>query len=147
VVVTTPGSLVSEGLAEAGPALLLDDDPASYAGLLRDAGVDTDLARDRAVNAAMEPVQRLGADAGRLLHAEGWSLERVREYLLRWALVEPGIIESVLAFVTEPMNRGYINCYPQGRALCTGYVDGDIARFHDLLTAQVRVGDLLTASL
>lgn len=147
VVVTTPGSLVSEGLAEAGPAVLLDDDPTAYAGLLRDAGVDTDLAHDRAVNAAMEPVQRLGADAGRLLYVEGWSEQRTRDYLVRWALVEPQIIDTVLTFVAQPMNRGYINCYPQGRSLCTAYVDGDAARLRTLLTEQVRVPDLLAASL
>jgi hypothetical protein len=36
------------------------------------------------------------------------------------SLVEPQIIEAVRAFVAEPMNRGYINCYPQGRALAAG---------------------------
>jgi hypothetical protein len=61
--------------------------------------------------------------------------------------VEPQIIDTVLTFVAQPMNRGYINCYPQGRSLCTAYVDGDAARLRTLLTEQVRVPDLLAASL
>jgi hypothetical protein len=147
VVVPTPQSVLSEGLAEVGPGLLLDDDEPSYAGLLREAGVDTDLARDRAVLAAVEPVQRLGADAGRLLHEEGWTEADVVDFLLRWALVDRDMVEHVVRFVSDPMSRGYVNCYPQGRARCQAFVNGDVGRFRTLLTEQMRVSDLLPASL
>lgn len=152
VVVPTPQSLVSEGLAEVGPSLLLDGpERATYADLVRDAGVDTDFARDRAVAAAVEPVQRIGADAGRLLYEEGWSTSDVLDYLDRWALVDRAIVENVVRFVAEPMNRGYINCYPQGRARCGDYLGDDpevrLARFRVLVTQQVRVGDLMAPAL
>lgn len=147
VVVPTPQSVLSEGLAEVGPALLLDDQAQAYADLLRGAGVDTDLAHDRDVLAAVEPVQRLGADAGRLLHEEAWSKADVVDFLLRWALVDRELVEHVVRFVSDPMSRGYVNCYPQGRARCEAFVGGDVGRFRTLLTQQVRVGDLTSTSL
>jgi hypothetical protein len=152
VVVPTPQSLVSEGLAEVGPSLLLDGvERATYADLVRDAGVDTDFARDRAVAAAVEPVQRIGADAGRLMYEEGWSTSQVLEYLDRWALVDRAIMENLVRFVSDPMNRGYINCYPQGRARCAEYLGhepgGRLARFRTLVTQQVRVVDLVAPPL
>ena len=82
VVVPTPQSLLSEGLAEVGPSLLVDgDERPAYQAILSEAGVDTDLDRDRAVAAAVEPVIRIGADAARLIHQEGRSEEEVRQYL------------------------------------------------------------------
>ena len=85
---------------------------------------------------------RLGADAARLLHEEGRSEDEVREYLLRWALADDELIEHALRFVMDPMSRGYMNCYPEGRSRCHGYVGGDVGRFRTLLTEQVRVRDL-----
>jgi hypothetical protein len=147
VVVPTPQSLVSEGLAELGPSLLLDGEHrARYEAIVRDAGVDIDLAHDRTVAAAVEPVLRIQADAGQLLHAEGWSEDAVLGYLRQWGLVDDTLLEHVVRFVADPANRGYVVCYPEGLVRCREYVKGDPARFTTLLTEQVRVGDL-SASL
>ena len=109
---------------------------------MRDAGVDIDLARDRNVAAAVEPVLRIQADAGQLLHADGWSEKAVLDYLRQWALVDDNLLEHVIRFVADPGNRGYVVCYPEGLVRCREYVNGDLARFTTLLTEQVRVGDL-----
>jgi hypothetical protein len=145
VVVPTAQSLVSEGLAELGPSLLLDGEhQARYEAVVRDAGVDIDLAHDRTVAAAVEPVLRIQADAGHLLHADGWSQDAVLTYLRQWALVDDRLLEHVLRFSADPANRGYVVCYPEGLVRCREYVAGDLARFRTLLTEQVRVGDLST---
>ena len=90
---------------------------------------------------------RIQADAGRLLHAEGWSEDAVRGYLRQWALVDDTLLEHVVRFVADPANRGYVVCYPEGLVRCREYVKGDPARFTTLLTEQVRVGDLVAPSL
>ena len=85
------------------------------------------------------------------MYEEGWSTSEVLEYLNRRALVDRAIVETVVRFVAEPMNRGYINCYPQGRARCAEYLGHDpgerLARFRTLVTRQVRVSELLPPDL
>ncbi len=151
VVVPTPQSLVSEGLAELGPSLFLEGPSRStYDAILRDAGVETDLERDRAVMRAVEPVHRLQADAGVLLHRDGWSEAQVLSLLREWVLADDDLLRHVIRFVADPANRGYIVCYPVGLVRCRAFVGGGpdrVARFRRLLTEQVRVSELVAPSL
>ena len=147
VLVPTPQSLVSEGIAEVAPEVLLDADGGSaLADVVRAAGTDFDLAHSRAVERALEPCAWAEVNAALMLHDDGASEAEAQAYLERWGLLSPQLAAHVVRFLQEPTSRTYVMNYPAGRKLCRAYVAGEAERFRTLLTEQVRVRDLLAAS-
>jgi hypothetical protein len=146
VLVPTPQSLVSEGIAElATPTLLEGEAGPALAAVLTDAGIEFDLAHALAVDRAGEPRHWAEVNAALMLHGEGASEAEVKAYLERWGLLTPELAAHLIRFLTEPTSRSYMITYSAGRELCRGYVAGEPERFRRLLTEQVRVGDLLQA--
>ena len=148
VMVPTPQSLVSEGIAELAPRMVLESDGGAALGaLVRDAGIELDLAHALAVQRAGEPCRGGWAEvnAALLLYDRGASEAEVVAYLERWGLSTPEQAAHVLRFLTEPTSRSYVLTYPAGRELCRSYVAGEPERFRRLLIEQVRVRDLLEA--
>ena len=144
VLVPTPQSLVSEGIATLAPDVLLEGDGgAALAAIVRDAGIEFDLAHARAVRRALEPCSWAEVNAALMLHDGGVSAEEVQAYLERWGLMTPQLAAHVLRFLTEPTSRTYVITYSAGRDLCRSYVADEPTRFRRLLTEQVRVRDLL----
>ena len=144
VLVPTPQSLVSEGIAELAPRVLLEGDGgAALAAVMHDAGHRVrsgSCARRRAGPRAV-PVgggQR-GADAARRRGERG----RAQAYLERWGLMTPKLAAHLIRFLNEPTSRSYVLTYAAGRELCRSYVADRPERFQRLLTEQVRVGELL----
>jgi hypothetical protein len=146
VLVPTPQSLVSEGIATVAPHVLLEGDAGeSLAAVVHDAGIEFDLAHALAVGRAGEPLEWAEVNAALLLHEAGASAAETHAYLERWALMTPKLADHLIRFFTEPTSRTYIVTYPAGRDLCRSYVAGEPERFRRLLTEQVRVRDLLEA--
>jgi hypothetical protein len=145
VLVPTPQSLVSEGIAELAVDLLLESDaaPELAAGL----PVDFDLPHALAVERAHEPCRRAAVNAALMLHHSGARKAEAQAYIERWALMPSELAAHVVRFATEPTSRTYVLTYSAGRNLCRDYVAGDRKRFERLLTEQVRVGDLLHGRL
>jgi hypothetical protein len=142
--VPTPQSLVTEGLAEVAPDLLLDGDAGpAFEAILRDHGVDLDLVQHRAIERAAEPLGRVQVDAALMLHDEGVPEAEVHAYIQERGLVGAVAASDVIRFVRDPASRSYSVCYPAGLERCRAYVAGDPARFRRLLTEQVRVQDLV----
>ncbi|HEX2504884.1 MAG TPA: hypothetical protein VHK22_01635 [Gaiellaceae bacterium] len=147
VLVPAPQSLVSEGIAELAPELLLGEDGgAPFVAILAEAGVELDLPHALAVEKALEPSRWVEVNAALMLHEEGADETDVQAYLERWALVDGDLAAHLVRFMREPASRSYILTYAAGRELCRSYVAGDPARFRRLLTEQVRVGELLAVS-
>ena len=147
VMVPTPQSLVSEGIAVLAPELLLEGQGGeALAAVVHDAGVDFDLAEALAVRDALEPCRWAEVNAALLLHERGQREAEVQAYLERWGLLGPELAAHVVRFLQEPTSRTYILTYMAGRDLCRAYVADDPARFRRLLTEQVRVGELLAAA-
>jgi hypothetical protein len=143
VLMPTPQSLVSEGIAELGSELLLASEGAErLTAVLAGAGIDLDLAHGIAVWRAREPCGWAEVNASLMLHEDGTDEAEVQAYLERWALMTPDIAAHVIRFLTEPTSRTYAINYSAGRELCRAYVGGDPSRFRRLLTEQVRVSDL-----
>ena len=144
VLMPTPQSLVSEGIAELGSDLLLSSEGGDglAAVLATAAGVELDLAHAVAVSRAREPCGWAEVNASLMLHEDRATADEVQAYLERWGLRTPEFAAHVIRFMTEPSSRTYIVNYSAGRELCRGYVDGDSAGFRRLLTEQVRVSDL-----
>lgn len=146
VVVPTPQSLVSEGIATLAPELLLAGDGGpELAAVMHDAGIELDLQCALAVRAALEPCAWADVNASLLLHERGAGEDEVRGYLERWGLVGAELSAHAVRFLREPTSRTYVLTYPAGLELCRAYVAGRPERFRHLLTEQVRVGDLLAA--
>jgi hypothetical protein len=144
VLMPTPQSLVSEGIAELGSELLMSNEGGERltAVLATVAGIELDLPHALAVSRAREPLGWAEVNASLMLHEDGASADEVRAYIARWGLRAPEFAAHVVRFMTEPSSRTYIVTYSAGRELCRRYVNGDPARFRSLLTEQVGVSDL-----
>jgi hypothetical protein len=146
VLVPTPQSLVSEGIAVLAPSLLLEGDGGeALAAVVHHAGIELDLAQALAVRRALEPCRWAEVNAALMLHDAGASEAETQAYLERWGLMTLQLAAHVTRFLTEPTSRSYVMNYPAGRDLCRSYVAGEPERFRRLLTEQVRVGDLIAA--
>jgi hypothetical protein len=144
VLVPTPQSVVSEGIATLAPDLLLRGEGGPpLAAVLREAGIDLDLGHAFAVREALEPCRWAEVNAALMLHEDGADARDVRGYLERWGLMSPELAAHMIRFLGEPTSRTYVVTYPAGRDLCRSYVDGDPKRFRRLLTEQARVRELL----
>jgi hypothetical protein len=143
--VPTPQAVLSEGIAEAGIDVVLDDDARErlYA-ILRGRGLElVDPALAERITRAVEPLRGVGVDTALMIHEEGASVEEAEAYTEKWSLVTPEQAKHSVSFVTDPTWRAYVITYSAGRDLCRAYIDGDSARLRTLLTEQVRIGDLL----
>ena len=146
VLVPTPQSLITEGIGELAPEVLLEGDGgAALAAVVHDTGIGLDLAHALAVRRALQPCRWAEVNAALLLHDRGVSEVEVRAYLERWGLMSPELAAHMIRFFTEPTSRTYVITYPAGHKLCRWWVAGEPERFRRLLTEQVRVRDLLQA--
>jgi hypothetical protein len=146
MLVPTPQSLVSEGIAKLAPSLLLEGDGgAALAAITEDAGVELDLAHALAVQRAREPLEWAEVNAALLLYERDASEAEAQAYVERWGLMTPELAAHLIRFFKEPTSRTYIVTYPAGLELCRAYVAAEPERFRRLLTEQVRVRDLLEA--
>jgi hypothetical protein len=148
VLVPTPQTLVTEGIAKLAPEMLLEGEgegEAALAAVMHEAGIELDLAHALAVRRAHEPCAWAEVNAALMLHDGGASEAEVDAYLERWGLMTPEWAAHMIRFFTEPTTRTYIHTYSAGRELCRSYVAGEPERFRRLLTEQVRVRDLLAA--
>jgi hypothetical protein len=147
VLVPTPQSLITEGIAELAPHVLLDGDGgAAFAAVLAECGFELDLAHVLAVERAAEPCRWAEVNAAMMLHEESKSQAEVQEYLQRWGLMSSELAAHLIRFMNDRTSRTYVMTYPAGHELCGTYVSGDLDRFRRLLTRQVRVRDLLDAA-
>jgi hypothetical protein len=146
VLIPTPQSLVSEGIATVAPEALLEGEGGTaLAAVVLDAGVELDLSHALAVQRAREPCRWAEVNAALLLHDDGASEAEVHAYLERWALMTPQLAAHVIRFLTAPTSRTYLMNYPAGRELCRAYLAREPDGFRRLLTEQVRARDLIEA--
>ena len=130
VLVPTPQSLVAEGIAGLAPEVLLDGDAGpALAAVVREAGVELDLAHARAVERALEPCRWAEVNAELMLHDGGASEAEAHAYLVRWGLMTPELATHVIRFFNEPTSRSYVITYPAGLELCRSYVRGEPGAF------------------
>ena len=145
--VPTPQALLSEGIAELGGELLIDEGlDAEFARILRAAGVRYDPAEARAIRAAREPLGYVSRNAALAIHEDGVAIEEAQAYVERWALAPPKRAAHTIAFVTDPTWRAYVVTYTEGLRLARAWVGDDLDRFRRLLTEPVRVGELRAAA-
>jgi hypothetical protein len=148
VMVPTPQSVVSEGIASLAPDLLLDGEGAhALAEVTREAGVELDVEHAQSVRRAKEPCGWASVNAALMLYEDGAADDEVVAYARRWGLATAEVANHLLRFLKEPTSRTYVITYDAGLELCRAWVGNDRARFRTLLTEQVRVSDLLAAGV
>jgi hypothetical protein len=146
--VPTPQALLSEGIAEVGEELVLDDAAYEEAfAIVRRHGIETpDVERARRIATALEALRTVRLDAALHVHEDGVPIEEAQRYVERWTLNTPEQAAHSVRFVVDPTWRAYTITYSAGRDLCRAYTAGDPVRFRRLLTEHVRVGELLSAA-
>jgi hypothetical protein len=145
--VGTPQCTMAEGLADLGVEVTFGPRPEpTVAEHLAPLGVRYDAEVAAAVAEAGETLSWVRSNAAILLHDEGMPADDVVAYLERWALLPRARAEKAMAFMTDPTWRAYSHCYTEGLRLCRGHVDGDPARFEQLITEQFLPADLATVS-
>ena len=144
LLVGTPQSLLSEGLASVAPELVTGDELDSLAAeILRPLGVPYEPEIAAVVRREAEALAHVAPNAALLLHEQGRPFDEVRQYSRRWSLESDDRIEKGLQFVTDETWRAYVFCYTDGLRLARAFVGGDRDRFRRLLTEQLVPGDLV----
>jgi hypothetical protein len=145
--VPTPQALLSEGIAELGSELLVDDGlEREFARILGAVDVPYDPAAAAAIRAAREPLGHVGLNAALAIHEDGLALDEAQAYVERWGLATPRRARQSIAFVTDPTWRAYIVTYTEGLRLARAWAGGDLGRFGRLLTEPVPVSELRAAA-
>ena len=143
--VPTPSAVLSEGIAEVGGDIVLDDAARDEVySILRRHGVE--IAEPELAVRISEEIDRLrtvSLNAALMIFEDGMSHDEAQAYVQHWTLNTPEQAAQSIRFVTDPTWRAYTITYSAGRALCGAYVGGDPARFRRLLTEQVRVSELV----
>jgi hypothetical protein len=143
VLIPTPQSIVSEGIAELGIEIVLGDQQQELtASFVSGTGVNYDAEVSRQALEVREPLGRVGTNAAFMVHVDGASADEAREYVMRWALTSEGRAANIVNFITDPMWRSYASTYQDGYGLCSGFAAGDTGRFKRLLTEQLTTADL-----
>jgi hypothetical protein len=138
LMIGTPHSLISEGIATLAPEMALGEDAERVAAEhVRESGVPFDPELARSVRQAARPLRTVSTNAALLLHSQGASEEETGAYLKRWGLVSDRRVEQALRFMTHPVWRSYGTTYTDGYRICSAFVDGDPGRFKRLLKEQL----------
>lgn len=142
VMTPTPQCLVTEGIGRLAPHILLEGEGADrLAAIVRDAGVEFDLAHELEVERVSEPCRWAEVNAALMMYDGGASEQEAHAYLTRWGLQTPDLVDHLMRFLKEPTSRSYIMNYPAGFELCQRYSAAN--GFRSLLTDRLRVRDLL----
>ena len=143
LMVGTPSSLISEGIAQLASEMLLGDEREGVtAAHVEGAGVRYDPDLSRAARQAQRPLARVAGNVALLIHTRGASEEEAREYSMQWGLTSPKRADQSIRFVTDPVWGSYVTTYTDGYEACRRWVDGDPPRFKRLLTEQLTPSDL-----
>jgi len=143
LMVGTPSSLVSEGVASLASEILLGGEAEQVTAEHVDGtGVRYDPELSQRVKEAIRPLAYVGGNIALLVHTRGSSEEDAIEYSMQWALRSRKRAEQSVRFITDPLWRSYVTTYTAGYDLCRDWVDGDLDRFKRLLTEQLTPADL-----
>ncbi len=138
-----PEAVISEGIAETGPGLLVGDGQQLAAAILERLGFEYDAEAGARIVEARELTRPVSANVAMLLHGRGASREEAVEYATAWSLQPPERVEKLVDSQLRSRSPVYQHTYWQGRELVAGHVGGDPARLRKLMTARVRPVELV----
>jgi hypothetical protein len=145
--VPTPQAVLSEGIAETGEDVVLDDASREEAyAILRRHGLEVpDPGVAKRIAHAGERLRGVGLNVALQIFEDGMTPEEGAEYAAKWGLRTLEEAKHSVSFVTDPTWRAYTITYSAGRDLCRRYVREDPSRFRTLLTEHVRISELISS--
>jgi len=147
LMIGTPHSLVSEGIATLASEMVLGEDAERVAAdHVRESGIPFDPELAKTVREAAEPLRTVTTNTALLLHSQGASEDEAREYLKHWGLASDKRVDQGIRFMTHPVWRTYSTTYTDGYRICSAFVDGDPERFKRLLKEQLTPADIQAES-
>jgi hypothetical protein len=145
--VPTPQALLSEGVAELGGELLIDEElEERFAAIVRATGIPYDAGQAAAIRSAREPLGYASRNAALAIHEDGLDPAEAQAYIERWALAPPKRAAHSISFITDPTWRAYVVTYTEGLRLARAWVGDDLSRLARLLTEPVRASELRAAA-
>ena len=138
----SPEAVISEGIAMTGPELLAGDGQELAAEVLGRLGFAYDAEVGSRVDEARTLLESISANVAMLLNDRGASPEEAREYAATWSLQPDERVDKLIDSQLRSPSPPYQHTYWQGRELVGAWVDGDPARFRELLTARALPGEL-----
>lgn len=146
--INTPEAYMSEGLAEVGAWLLIDETRFQelLLGICERAGIaltKDDAQREWLITAAKRRLRGASGDAALQLFVAKRAREDIVRFLEQDALATPERAAKSLEFIEHPLWRTYVFCYAGGERLLTKWVDqaadesAKNARFFRLLSEQL----------
>ncbi|HEY8135077.1 MAG TPA: hypothetical protein VIF08_03485 [Candidatus Limnocylindrales bacterium] len=158
MLINTPESYISEGLAEVGAWLLNNETrfQEMLLGVTERAGIaltTDDAQREWHTSNALHRLRGAGGDAALQLHVAKRSRDDVVRFLEQDALSTHERALKVLEFIDHPLWRTYVFCYAGGERLLSHWVEsaGDKeaqhARFSRLLTEQITPSGIAAESM
>jgi hypothetical protein len=142
-----PEQVIAEGIAQAGPPLVLEGAHEELAERLASLGLDYDWETGAHVAEADRLLVPVWSNAAILRHMRGASRERAWEYAAHWSLQPAERVDKFLEANVEDRNaRGYTHCYSQGERLCAAYIGDDPARLRGLMTSRLLPSELSSAA-
>jgi len=147
ILVPTPQSIVSEGIAENAWDAVADDAlRRSLVELLADLDIEYDMETAEAIADAARDLRFVASNAALLLYEDSGTEDEAQVYIERWAATTPTRAASARRSIVDPLWRAYASTYSYGGALVRAHVAGRPELFGELLTQHVRVADLLPIS-
>ncbi|HEX6700479.1 MAG TPA: hypothetical protein VF101_07080 [Gaiellaceae bacterium] len=140
----TPDAVITEGIAQAAPPLVLDGAYEELAERLAPLRFDYDSETGARVAAADHLLVPVWSNAAILRHERGASREEAWQYAAQWSLLPRDRVDKFFASQVEDRGAlGYVHCYSHGERLCSAYVAGDPGRLRRLVTELVLPSDLV----
>jgi hypothetical protein len=144
VVLSTPESLVSEGIAMNALEEALGDRPFEVvADALVELGVEFEPSEAHEMHHADLEFFAVGTNAAFMLYEDGASEEEVKEYLGEYSFASNEKAAHLIRFMRDPSARAYVSSYADGQRLCRAFADASNGNFVRLLTEQLTTADLL----
>jgi hypothetical protein len=142
-ILVSPDAVVTEGIAQSAPALVLDGAFEELAERLARLGAAYDGETGARVAAGAQLLVPVWSNAAILRHERGASRDEALEYAAHWSLEPRERAEKFFAANVDHRNsRGYVHGYSTGERLCSAFVAGDAARLRELMTSRLVPADL-----
>lgn len=140
VLALAPESLISEGIAESGAAVIFTE--AELSAFLREelwalAGLrDAYVQQQMGVARALDALRQVPCNGALFLHGEGRAPDEVQKYVENYMIRSPHEAAKLMQFIESPLWRSYAFNYTVGRDLLTPLLEGPdgVANFARLLS-------------
>lgn len=145
VVLSTPESLISEGIAMNALEEALGTRPFDLVqDVLSDLDMTFDPVQAHEIHQADIAFFSAGTNAAFMLYEDEETEAQVKDYLCEVSLTSPDKAGHLIQFIRDPSARAYVSSYTDGQRQCRAFIDAREGNFVRLLTEQLTTVDLIS---